>query len=102
MPIDFDIKTLGERVRQARRARDWTQRELADRAGLRAPHLLSYLERGGKTVVQADTLLGLAQALEVSTDYLLGLTDDPSPRPRARRKRAPQRDEDADLARVGG
>lgn len=37
--------------------------------------------------MSADTVRRLAQTLDVSADFLLGLTDDPTPPKRARRKR---------------
>jgi protein gp37 len=50
----------------------------------RDPHLISYIESGGKVTMQVETLSALAQALDTSTDYLCGLTDDARQRPAAR------------------
>jgi len=51
---------------------------------------VSRLERGEITEITVRTLARLAQALTVSIDYLMGLTDDPTPPKRPRpRKPAP-------------
>jgi len=65
------------RLRAARDLRGLSQSELADRAGLK-PSAVSHFETG-KRAPSFDNLKKLADALEVSTDYLLGRTDDPKP-----------------------
>ena len=60
------------------RRQGWTRRELANRAGLHEQHLAK-VERGDRYRIEADTILKLAQALGCTTDYLMGLTDDPRP-----------------------
>jgi len=62
-----------ERLRMARKIRDLRQGELAARAGLPAASI-SHFE-GGTRKPSFDNLRRLAQALEVSTDYLLGRVD---------------------------
>jgi transcriptional regulator with XRE-family HTH domain len=65
---------IGSQVRKLRRARDLTQRQLAEMAGLH--HLtISRLEHGAADQMYADTLGDLAVALHVSADTLLGLTE---------------------------
>jgi transcriptional regulator with XRE-family HTH domain len=81
---------VGQRVRKARRDQDLTQRELATRAGMNIV-TISRLEHGTSEQIYADTLGDLARALNVSADYLLGLSDTrevqaPGPAP-ARRSR---------------
>ena len=81
------MEGFGQRVITARGHQGWTRRELATRAGLHEPHLAK-VERGDRDRIEADTILKLAVALECSTDYLLGRTDDPAPptkRPRPRK-----------------
>jgi ribosome-binding protein aMBF1 (putative translation factor) len=51
----------------ARRARGWSQRELADRAGIRQP-VLARLEVGD-TDPRASTLLKIARALELDLTW---------------------------------
>lgn len=63
-----------ERLRTAREHRELSQGELADRAGLQAS-AVSHFETGGRKP-SFDNLKKLADALNVSTDYLLGRTAD--------------------------
>ncbi len=57
------IKMLGERVREIREAKGWTQREIADRVGI-DDYYISRLENGHINPTLA-TLQKLARALEV-------------------------------------
>jgi transcriptional regulator with XRE-family HTH domain len=75
--VTFDMRQCGQRVKALRKAKHWRQQDLAAKAGLRAPHLISHIERGAKVTMQVETLLALAQALDCSGDYLLGLSDAP-------------------------
>ena len=77
--IAFDMQQCGQRVKALRKAKHWRQQDLAAKAGIRAPHLISHIERGGKVTMQVETLLALAQALDCSGDYLLGLSNAPGP-----------------------
>lgn len=61
---------IGEHIYRLRYARDLTQQELADAAGLNAMHI-SHLETGRK-MPSVDTLLKIAAALGVTLDYLVG------------------------------
>jgi len=69
----------GDRTKAARVARGWTQKDLSEKSGLHVP-LLSELERGSGRDIRISTLAALARALEVSADYLLGLSNDAKPR----------------------
>jgi transcriptional regulator with XRE-family HTH domain len=73
---------LASRLRQARRAQDRTQQQLGAQAKINYT-TISRIESGEAKQVYADTVRDLAEALAVSADYLLGLTDDPTP-PRRR------------------
>jgi transcriptional regulator with XRE-family HTH domain len=78
---------LASRLRQIRRAKDQTQQELGEKAKINYT-TISRIESGEAKQVYADTVRDLAEALRVSSDYLLGLTDDPTPakgRPRSRK-----------------
>ena len=68
-------ETIAERIRTARTSRGWSQKELATRAGIH-PVVLNRLEKGHKAGVQAETIRRLAEALQVTSDYLLGLKDE--------------------------
>jgi transcriptional regulator with XRE-family HTH domain len=86
--MEIDLRQFGERLRAARQARKWTQQEVADRLG--APRTwVSDLENNQQRGLSADTVMRFARGLEVSADYLLGLTDDPRPRRQRPRKAAP-------------
>ena len=61
------------RLRNARTARNLSQSELARRAGLQAS-AVSHFETGTRKP-SFDNLKRLADALRVTTDYLLGRTD---------------------------
>jgi transcriptional regulator with XRE-family HTH domain len=78
--------TLGDRLARIRGYRRMSQQDLAERTGLRVQNI-SRLETEQREHVRSDTLIRLAQALACSTDYLLGLTEDPTPPQRARRRR---------------
>ena len=67
--------SIGERIRTARTLRGWSQKELAKRANLHHV-MLNRLEKGHKAGVQAETIRRLAEALHVTSDYLLGLKDE--------------------------
>lgn len=66
-----------ERLKTARETlRRWSQAELGAKAGL-PPTSIAHFEAGARKP-SFDTLRKLANALEVTTDYLLGRTDDPA------------------------
>jgi transcriptional regulator with XRE-family HTH domain len=77
---------LALRLRKVRRAKDQTQQQLGKLAKINYT-TISRIESGEAKQVYADTVRDLAEALEVSADYLLGLTDDPTPPPKRPRSR---------------
>lgn len=64
-----------ERLREARELRELSQVKLANRANLQAS-AVSHFETGVRKP-SFDNLRKLADALEVTTDYLLGRVSDP-------------------------
>lgn len=64
-----------QRLRAARELREWSQSDLASRASL-PPSSIAHFETGSRKP-SFDTLRRLANALEITTDYLLGRVDDP-------------------------
>ena len=66
---------LGERVRRRRMVLGLNQTAFADTVGIPVP-TLSSIEHGHQSIY-VERAVQLAQALGVSTDYLLGLSDDP-------------------------
>lgn len=67
---------LPERLKGERKKRKLTQVELADRLGVARSTYSGY--ETGKTEPDFDTLEKIANYLEVSYDYLLGRTEDPT------------------------
>lgn len=61
--------TMGKRVAYCRERHGWTQKELAERAGLSVT-FLSEIENDRRSM-GSDVLLRIAEALGVSVDYLL-------------------------------
>lgn len=81
---------LGERVRRRRMALGLNQTAFANTVGIPVP-TLSSIEHGHQSIY-VERAVQLAEALGVSTDYLLGLSDAPgkaSTRP-AQTEAAPQ------------
>jgi transcriptional regulator with XRE-family HTH domain len=71
--------TLGRRIAACRVARGWTQKRLAEEAGISVP-FLSDVEND-KRSIGSDPLVRLADALGASLDYLLkGIESDAGPR----------------------
>ncbi len=68
---------LGERIRNTRTSREWTQEELAKKIRT-TKHVISNWERG-KANPDPSQIIALANAFEVSADYLLGLSSFPEP-----------------------
>ena len=67
---------FSQRLRAARKLRELNQGELARLAGLQ-DSAVSHFETGSRKP-SFDNLKRLADALKVTTDYLLGRVDDPS------------------------
>lgn len=66
-----------KRLRDLREDRDKKQIEIAMVLGMKQPQYARY-ERGIRDL-PLDNLITLAKYYEVSTDYILGLTDVPTP-----------------------
>ena len=65
----MDLSAVAKRVYEARKAKNLTQEELAAKADISAAHI-SVLERGVK-LPNLDAFIAIANALDVSADYLL-------------------------------
>lgn len=63
-------RVFRERLKKAREEKKLSQAELAEKAGLQ-PSAISHFETGGRSP-SFDNLKRLADALKVSTDWLLG------------------------------
>ena len=67
--ITMENEILSKRIREARRAKGFTQEELAEKAGISVVYV-SEIERNLKTP-SIEVFSHIALALEVSADYLL-------------------------------
>lgn len=67
----------GQRLRQLREGQGFSREEFASRVNLGTAQINRY-ERG-ESDATADVLARMAIVLGVSTDYLVGLTDNPVP-----------------------
>lgn len=65
---------LSGRLRQIRREKGLTQKQLEELSGV-PQNTISRIEIGTIKVITTPTLIALARALEVTTDYLLGMDD---------------------------
>ena len=76
----FDKKTFGSRLRELRRQKNISQAALGQMLGITSTQV-GDMERGNSTT-SMPRLYVLCQYFEVSSDYLMGLADDPMPYPR--------------------
>ena len=71
-------------LRAMREDHDWNQTELAQKLGMSQTGYSKY--EIGENDVPTAILIQLAEIYRTSVDYLLGLTDDPRPYPRRKRR----------------
>lgn len=71
------MSTLGERIREYRIKRGFTQNQMAEKLGMTEANFSSY-ERN-RSIPPSEKLNQIANILNVSIDYLLGRTNDPEP-----------------------
>ncbi|MCM1226849.1 MAG: helix-turn-helix domain-containing protein [Clostridium sp.] len=69
MEKELDYIALGIRIRQARKEHHVTQEQLGELCELSTAHI-GHIERGTR-IPSIDTLFRIAQALDVSMDYLI-------------------------------
>lgn len=71
-------ESISDRLRRLLDDKGWSQQTLCKRAGVHHQHI--YKVVSGETAdPRASTIKRLAKALDVSTDYLLDLIDEPQP-----------------------
>lgn len=58
---------MGYKIKEARVAKDMSQQELAEKANV-SRTIISQLESGVKTVTKTDTLIKIANALDVKVE----------------------------------
>ena len=71
-----ESEDFGQRLKTVREMRELSQAELAEKARLQ-PSAVSHFETGTRKP-SFDNLRRLADALKVTTDYLLGRVDEPT------------------------
>jgi len=76
--LDQDARAIGARLREIREARGKSQAVIAGLAGITEPYL-SMLETGKRALNRRSTIVGLANALEVSPSDLFDLGLSPLP-----------------------
>ena len=74
----LDLKLIGSRIKAVRTSRGMSQADLAVKASVSLP-LISNIERG-KTSMQLETFVKVAEALQVSADHLLRADGGPQSR----------------------
>lgn len=70
MECFVDYVGIGNRIRQARKGRKWTQAELAEAVGCSTANITN-IERA-KTKLSLNMILGISEALEVGLETLAG------------------------------
>lgn len=68
------MKNFGSRLRELRKLNNMTQKQLAERIGVRNS-IISFYEVGERTP-SPEILIKLSRVFHVSTDYLLGIEKD--------------------------
>jgi transcriptional regulator with XRE-family HTH domain len=71
--MELDAKLLGKRIKGRRTAQKINQKDLAAQAEV-SPSAVNQYEKGEK-VPSTSTLVKLAEALDVSSDFLLGASN---------------------------
>lgn len=74
----FSKEIFGQRLRELRKKRKETQDDLALVLDVGKSHI-SEMERGNRTTT-AEKIALICEHYQVSADYLLGLSDNPSPK----------------------
>ncbi|MBQ2720152.1 MAG: helix-turn-helix transcriptional regulator [Clostridia bacterium] len=67
--MQIDYEAIGNRIRQIRVEKQWTQAFLAEKSGIE-PSNISHIERAA-TKLSLPTLINIANALEVTLDELV-------------------------------
>ena len=71
--------TLGERIADLREQRGWTKADLAQQVDVDAS-TIGRIESGETKKIGNDLILRLAKIFGVSSDFILGLSDEPEPK----------------------
>ena len=90
MEEQVNMRQLGERLLVLRRRAGLTQQDLSRQAGVDVM-TISRVESGRKKRMEVESLARLATVLAVTTDYLLGLGQDPVPSAQTKARRVPRK-----------
>ena len=66
---ELDYSRIGQRIRQVRKVKGWSQGTLAEKCGI-SMSFMGHIERGTR-IMSMDTFAGICNALEVKADELL-------------------------------
>ena len=69
---------FGEHLKQIRKSKGITQKQLGLDIGASERGIQNY--ELGERLPNFETIIALCQYFQISSDYLLGLSDDPTPR----------------------
>ena len=72
---ELNMYRLGRRIAAKRVLADWTQKDLADRAGT-TQAAIARIEKGKRPQVSVGTLYAIARALGASLDELVGMGEE--------------------------
>ena len=82
--MGVDSMAIYTRIRDLREDRDWAQKQVAEMLHTTRTSYCAY--ENGVTEIGLENLIRLAEIYHTSVDYLLGLTDEQRPYPRAKKK----------------
>lgn len=68
-------KLIGKRIRKCREECNFSQEGLANKLNMKRSNVANY--ESGRVVPPGNTLLEMSKLFDVTTDYLLGSTNDP-------------------------
>ena len=73
---ELDYRKMGMRIRQVRKAKGWSQNELAEKCGI-SMSFLGHIERGSR-IMSMETFSNICLALDAGADELLWGVANPS------------------------
>lgn len=73
---DLDYSRIGQRIRQVRKAKGWSQGTLAEKCGI-SMSFMGHIERGTR-IMSMDTFAGICEALGAGADELLWGVPEPT------------------------
>lgn len=71
----FNSNLFADRIKKARMRKEMSQSDLAEKVGLSTTTISSYEKSTGQKIPALDKALTIAEALDVSLDWLCGLSD---------------------------